>query len=233
MDDTILIVDDEPTILDVAKRYLEKENFKVLLASDGKEAFRLCQNHEISLIVTDIMMPEVDGYDFILQVLDMDKEIPFLFISAKTQEKDRLYSLTLGAEDFITKPFSPRELVLRIKNILRRINKNTSKVLNRGPLTIQYDKRAATLYGEPLDLKLKEFELLWVLALDMERVYSKSELYEKVWGADYYGDANTLSVHIHRLREKLERISAERPHPVIKTIWGLGYKMEVNEVEIT
>ncbi|MED1203494.1 response regulator transcription factor [Heyndrickxia acidicola] len=228
MNETILIVDDEPTILDVSKRYLEKENFKVLTASDGKEALEICQHNQINLIVTDIMMPEVDGYDFILQVLDLDEEIPFLFISAKTQEKDRLYSLTLGADDYITKPFSPRELVLRIKNILRRINKNTSKFINRGVLKIDYEKRAAILYDVPLDLTIKEFDLLWVLALDKERVYSKSELFEKVWGSDYYEDANTMNVHIHRLRDKLEHVSDGRPHPAIKTIWGLGYKLEVD-----
>lgn len=226
MDETILIVDDEPTILDISKRYLERENFKVLTASDGKEALEICRHNQMSLIVTDIMMPEVDGYDFILQMLDLDKEIPFLFISAKTQEQDRLYSLTLGADDYITKPFSPRELVLRVKNILRRVNKNKRTTIERGVLKIDYEKRVATLYDIPLDLKIKEFDLLWVLALDKERVYSKSELFEKVWGSDYFEDANTMNVHIHHLREKLERASGGRPHPIIKTIWGLGYKLE-------
>lgn len=226
MNETILIVDDEPTILDVAKRYLEKESFHVLTASNGNEAFDISQHHPISLIVTDIMMPESDGYDFILKVLDLDQDIPFLFISAKTQEQDRLYSLTLGADDYITKPFSPRELVLRIKNILRRVNKSASKMINRGALKIDYEKRTATLYDIPLELTLKEFDLLWVLALDHERVYSKSELFDKVWGSDYYDDANTMNVHIHHLRDKMERVSGGRPYPIIKTIWCLGYKLE-------
>ncbi|TGA98916.1 response regulator transcription factor [Sporolactobacillus shoreae] len=226
MPETILIVDDEPTIVDVAKRYLEKENFKVLTASNGGEALEICRHRSVHLIVTDIMMPEVDGYDFILQIIDSGKEIPFLFISAKTQEQDRLYSLTLGADDYVTKPFSPRELVLRVKNILRRVNKNAGHTINRGALKIDYEKRSATLYDVPLDLTLKEFDLLWVLALDQERVYSKSELFDKVWGAEYYEDANTMNVHIHHLREKLERASDGSPHPVIKTVWGLGYKLE-------
>lgn len=226
MNETILIVDDEPTILDVSKRYLEKENFHVLTASDGKEALDICLHQSITLIVTDIMMPESDGYDFILNVLDLNQDIPFLFISAKTQEQDRLYSLTLGADDYITKPFSPRELVLRIKNILRRVTKNASKMINRGALKIDYEKRTATLYEVSLELTLKEFDLLWVLALDQERVYSKSELFDKVWGSDYYDDANTMNVHIHHLRDKMERVSDGRPYPMIKTIWGLGYKLE-------
>lgn len=226
MSETILIVDDEPTIVDVAKRYLEKENFTVQTASNGREAFELCQRRQISLIVTDIMMPEVDGYDFILRVLDLDNDTPFLFISAKTQEKDRLYSLTLGADDYITKPFSPRELVLRIKNILRRVNKNSGQIIDRGVLKIDYQKRKATLYDVPLDLTIKEFDLLWVLARDQERVYSKSELFDQVWGSDYYEDANTMNVHIHHLRDKMERVSDGQPYPQIKTVWGLGYKLE-------
>lgn len=224
---TLLIVDDEPTILDVSKRYLEKENFTVLIASNGAEAFDICQQYQIHLIVTDIMMPDLDGYDFILKILDSDQDIPFLFISAKTQEKDRLYSLTLGAEDYITKPFSPRELVLRVKNILRRINKSSNSIINRGSLQIDYEKRVATLFENTLDLTLKEFDLLWILAIEQERVYSKSELFGKVWGSDYYEDANTLNVHIHHLREKLEKASGGKPYPIIKTIWGLGYKLEV------
>lgn len=229
MTQTILLVDDEPTITDIVERYLTRDDYRVLTAHDGAEALQLFNTATIDLIVTDIMMPEMDGYDFILQVLDENPDVSFLFITAKTQEADRLYGLTLGADDYVMKPFSPRELVLRIKNILHRVSNNKMNEIKVGALTIDDEKRTATLYGSDLNLTMKEFDLLFILANDTNKVFSKSELFGRVWGVDYLEDANTMNVHIHRLREKLEKAARDRDYPVIETVWGMGYKLAVEQ----
>ena len=151
---------------------------------------------------------------------------PFLFITAKTTEPDKIYALSMGADDYIVKPFSPRELVLRVRNILRRIEKNsTDSISMLGDLEINYNSRIAKINGKQLDLTVKSFELLWLLANNPERVFSKTELYEKIWHDEYVEDANTLNVHVHSLRRILMKYSTEKT-PNIKTVWGLGYKME-------
>lgn len=187
MEKTILLVDDEVDILDIQKRYLLQAGYQVLVAHDGLEGLELFKKKSVDLIITDIMMPNMDGYDFISEVQYLAPDQPFLFTTAKTSEQDRIYGLSLGADDFIAKPFSPRELVLRVNNILRR--------LQRGDETEQ------------------------------KRVFSKTELYEKVWQEDYVDDTNTLNVHIHALRQELTK-RARGNTPAIKTVWGLGYKME-------
>ena len=150
----------------------------------------------------------------------------FLFITAKTTEPDKIYALSMGADDYIVKPFSPRELVLRVRNILRRIEKSsTDSISTLGDLEINYNSRIAMVNGKQLDLTVKSFELLWLLANNPERVFSKTELYEKIWHDEYVEDANTLNVHVHSLRRILMKYSTKKT-PNIKTVWGLGYKME-------
>lgn len=225
----ILVVDDEKAILDIVSRYLAREGYKVFAAANGKEALTFFQKESLDLIITDIMMPEMDGYDFIEQVLEKDEGTPFIFVSAKDQEKDKIFSLTLGADDFITKPFSPRELTLRVKNILRRVGSKEERAGNaieEGPFRIDEEKFKASLYDRPLELSIKEFQLLLLFLKNLGKVFPKSELYEKIWHSEYFDDANTLNVHIHSLREKLEKVADERPYPHIQTVWGLGYKME-------
>ena len=222
----ILLVDDEIEITEINKRYLEQGGYDIDIANDGKEALEKYKRNKYSLIITDIMMPNMDGYDLISEVQYLDAEQPFLSITAKTTEPDKIYALSMGADDYIVKPFSPRELVLRVRNILRRIEKSsTDSILTLGDLEINYNSRIAMVNGKQLDLTVKSFELLWLLANNPERVFSKTELYEKIWHDEYVEDANTLNVHVHSLRRILMKYSTEKT-PNIKTVWGLGYKME-------
>ena len=222
----ILLVDDEIEITEINKRYLEQGGYDVDIANDGKEALEKYKRNKYSLIITDIMMPNMDGYDLISEVQYLDTEQPFLFITAKTTEPDKIYALSLGADDHIVKPFSPREWVLRVRNILRRVEKNSTDSISMfGDLEINYNSRIAKVNGKQLDLTVKSFELLWLLANNPERVFSKTELYEKIWQDEYVEDANTLNVHVHSLRRILMKYSTEKT-PNIKTVWGLGYKME-------
>ena len=222
----ILLVDDEIEITEINKRYLEQGGYDIDIANDGKEALEKYTRNKYSLIITDIMMPNMDGYDLISEVQYLDAEQPFLFITAKTTEPDKIYALSMGADDYIVKPFSPRELVLRVRNILRRIEKNsTDSISMLGDLEINYNSRIAKVNGKQLDLTVKSFELLWLLVNNPERVFSKTELYEKIWQDEYVEDANTLNVHVHSLRRILMKYSTEKT-PNIKTVWGLGYKME-------
>lgn len=225
----ILIVDDEADIVTIVKRYLEREGYEIHIASNGVEALKIFKSHPIDLVITDIMMPMMDGYEFIEEVLRIHERAPFIFISAKDQEQDKIYSLMLGADDFITKPFSPRELTLRVKNLLNRITPNFQQDQNdieREHVKIDIKRHQAFLYEEELPLSIKEFQLLFLFLCNIGRVFSKSELYEKVWESDYVDDANTLNVHIHSLRDKLEKGSITKPYPHIQTVWGLGYRME-------
>ena len=224
----ILLVDDEVEITEINKRYLIQAGYKVNVAHDGQEALEIFQKYSIDLIITDIMMPNMDGYDLIGEVQYLSPEQPFLFITAKTSEPDKIYSLSMGADDFITKPFSPRELVLRVNNILRRIHRSmgTEETLQLGDLVMNHETREVSVHDRPLDITIKSFELLWILANNPQRVFSKTELYEKVWQEDFVDDTNTLNVHIHALRQDLAKYSTEKT-PTIKTVWGLGYKIEV------
>ena len=224
----ILLVDDEVEITEINKRYLIQAGYEVNVAHDGQEALEIFQKYSIDLIITDIMMPNMDGYDLIGEVQYLSPEQPFLFITAKTSEPDKIYSLSMGADDFITKPFSPRELVLRVKNILRRIHRSmgTEETLQLGDLVMNHETREVSVHDRPLDITIKSFELLWILANNPQRVFSKTELYEKVWQEDFVDDTNTLNVHIHALRQDLAKYSTEKT-PTIKTVWGLGYKIEV------
>ena len=224
----ILLVDDEVEITEINKRYLIQAGYEVNVAHDGQEALEIFQKYSIDLIITDIMMPNMDGYDLIGEVQYLSPEQPFLFITAKTSEPDKIYSLSMGADDFITKPFSPRELVLRVNNILRRIHRSAGadEKLQLGDLVMNHETREVSVHDRPLDITIKSFELLWILANNPQRVFSKTELYEKVWQEDFVDDTNTLNVHIHALRQDLAKYSTEKT-PTIKTVWGLGYKIEV------
>lgn len=224
----ILLVDDEAELTEINKRYLTQAGYEVNVAHDGQEALELFQKYSIDLIITDIMMPNMDGYDLIGEVQYLAPDQPFLFITAKTSEPDKIYSLSMGADDFITKPFSPRELVLRVNNILRRIHRSmgTEETLQLGDLVMNHETREVSVHDRPLDITIKSFELLWILANNPQRVFSKTELYEKVWQEDFVDDTNTLNVHIHALRQDLAKYSTEKT-PTIKTVWGLGYKIEV------
>ncbi|SNK84527.1 response regulator [Streptococcus pneumoniae] len=226
MGKTILLVDDEVEITDIHQRYLIQAGYQVLVAHDGLEALELFKKKPIDLIITDVMMPRMDGYDLISEVQYLSPEQPFLFITAKTSEQDKIYGLSLGADDFIAKPFSPRELVLRVHNILRRLHRGCeTELISLGNLKMNHSSHEVQIGEEMLDLTVKSFELLWILASNPERVFSKTDLYEKIWKEDYVDDSNTLNVHIHALRQELAKYSSDQT-PTIKTVWGLGYKIE-------
>ena len=171
-------------------------------------------------------MPNMDGYDFISEVQYIAPDQPFLFTTAKISDQDKIYGLSLGADDFIAKPFSPRELVLRVNNILRRLHRGGEiEQIELGDLVMNHAVHEARIGEHFLELTVKSFELLWILASNPERAFSKTELYEKVWQEDFVDDTNTLNVHIHALRQELTKY-ASSDTPAVKTVWGLGYKME-------
>ncbi|APU46996.1 DNA-binding response regulator (plasmid) [Limosilactobacillus fermentum] len=177
-------------------------------------------------------MPKMSGYDLIDEIQILAPDQPFLFITAKTSDQDKIFSLSLGADDFISKPFSPRELVLRVNNILRRINHGkSSNKIKLGNLELDEQSHEAYANGSKLEMTVKEFELLRILINSPKHVFSKTELYQQVWNREYFeaSSANTVNVHIHELRQKLAE-SGDQRTPVIETVWGLGYKMGVKSL---
>ncbi|QLK86580.1 response regulator transcription factor [Staphylococcus sp. 17KM0847] len=221
----VLIVDDEPDICDICKTYFEFEGYRVSIASNGQEAIDMLDQH-IDLLILDIMMPQKDGYAVIKDMKARHLDIPYIYLTAKTTEADTIYGLMLGADDYVKKPFSPRELVIRAKNILSRTCHQSidHETLTFGTLTLNNLTKTVTIEGQNIDLRVKEFELLWYFATHENIALSKTDLLEQVWGYDYYEDMNTLNVHIHRLREKLEHYHYNDYQ--IKTVWGLGYKFQ-------
>ncbi len=226
----ILVVDDEENITDVSKRYLEREGYQVILASDGIEAIAKWQTESPDLLVLDLMMPKKDGWQVCEEIRNKD-DIPIIMLTARGEEMDRIMGLTMGADDYIIKPFSPRELVLRIKAILRRMNKGNnkhfSKTLTFDGLEIDAETRVVRVHNVPIDLTVKEFDLLWLLANHPNQVFSRNQLLNSVWDVDYFGDTTTVTVHIRRIREKIEKLPSQPKY--IKTVWGIGYKFEGSE----
>lgn len=215
--------------MDISKKYLEKEGYIVYQASSADEAITIFDLNTIDLVITDIMMPRKDGYDLIIDILEKNENIPFIFITAKTSDQDKFYSLTLGADDYIIKPFNPIELVLRVKNILRRVYGEQQNYLKLHKLEMNIDTRVAKIDDFKLDLTSKEFKLLWTLAREPDKVFSKSEILNIVWNSHIESDHNTVNVHMHRLREKINQVPIDIGVPIIKTVWGIGYKIEVEE----
>nr|WP_221038611.1 response regulator transcription factor [Gelria sp. Kuro-4] len=224
---TILVVEDEQPVCDLVRVYLEKESFTVETAHDGREALAKLEQGRYDLILLDIMLPEVDGWAICKEVRK-SSSTPIIMLTAKSEEFDRVLGLELGADDYISKPFSPREMVARVKAVLRRAQgagKAQREVLNYPQLMLDKAANRVEVAGEEVQLTPREFELLWFLASRPERVFTREQLLESVWGYQYLGDARTVDTHVRRLREKL------RPAGIsyIKTIWGKGYKFEVNQ----
>lgn len=223
----ILVVDDEIEIVELVQDYLEREGFGVIAAGDGQAAIEAARRENPDLIVLDIMLPKIDGFEVCRQ-LRAEMVAPILLLSAKGQEVDKILGLGLGADDYITKPFSPGELVARVKAHLRRatlLSKGHEEtILTFGNLTIDVNGYKVSRCGQEVALPTREFELLRFMALHASQVFTREQLFEKVWGYDYVGDDSTVTVHIRRLREKLEDDPGDPRH--IKTIWGVGYKFE-------
>jgi DNA-binding response OmpR family regulator len=225
----VLVVEDEASIREVVAQYLELEGFVVLQAADGVEALRLAEAQPPDLIVLDLMLPGVDGLE-VCRRLRTQSAVPILMLSARGEEADKLTGFGLGADDYVTKPFSPRELVVRVRAIMRRVEATRvpamvlEDAVHVGSLVIQPRLRGVLRDGVPLDLTAKEFDLLYFLAGHPNQVFTRQQLLDHVWDYDYFGDASTVTVHIRRLREKAELDPARPRH--IKTVWGVGYKFE-------
>ncbi|MBE6776997.1 MAG: response regulator transcription factor [Ruminococcaceae bacterium] len=222
----ILIVDDDLNICELLRLYIEKEGFETIVANDGEQAVDMALKNHPDLILLDIMLPKLDGWQ-VCREIRKTMETPIIMITAKGEVFDKILGLELGADDYVTKPFDTKEVVARVKAVLRRSNDKNKKQISE----VKYDKLRINLTnyelevdGKQIDTPPKELELIYHLANNPNRVYTRDQLLDEVWGFDYYGDSRTVDVHVKRLREKLENISYEWS---LKTVWGVGYKFEV------
>jgi two-component system response regulator ResD len=222
---TVLVVDDEPIVRDVIVRYLRRDGFAVLEASDGERARELIESGDPSLVVLDVMLPGIDGLELCRWIRGRS-ELPVILLTARGEEADRIVGLELGADDYVTKPFSPRELSARVRSVLRRSDRRPAAVerLEFGELVLDAASREVTRAGNPVTLTAREFDLLWFLASNPRRVFSRSHLMDRVWGHAPALDTGTVTVHIRRLREKLELDPAAPLH--LQTVWGVGYRFD-------
>ncbi|ANE46490.1 DeoR faimly transcriptional regulator [Paenibacillus swuensis] len=223
---TILIADDEVEIADLIALHLEKEGYRIIKVSDGREAVQAIESHAIDLVILDIMMPKLDGYE-VTRIIREKHHMPIIFLSAKTSDLDKITGLVMGADDYMTKPFNPMELVARVNAQLRRFRQlnqtaaGHSSTLEAGGLVIDPDKRTVTLYGGNIELTPKEFDILYLLASHSKNVFSAEHIFQQVWGDAYYESGNTVMVHIRTLRKKLGE--DRNKNKLIKTVWGVGY----------
>lgn len=223
----ILIVDDEPSIREVVRLYLQREGFEVETAADGATALEIAGTRRLDLVVLDLMLPGLDGFEVYRGLRSLG--VPVIMLTAKSAENDRIAGLEMGADDYVVKPFSPRELVARVKNVLRRVSQLSPVDASASPLVydeLRIDPRARTVEarGRAVTLTAKEFDLLWLLATHPGQVFTRTQVLDSIWGHDFFGDASTVTVHIRRLREKIER-DPSQPR-FIGTVWGIGYKFE-------
>ena len=223
---TILLVDDEQNILDLARMYLEKEGFQVQSATDGAAALEQIERAPPALMVLDLMLPKVDGWEVCRRVRasQIYGDLPILMLTARDDDIDKIVGLELGADDYLTKPFNPRELVARVKAILRRAQPApmTAPPMRVGALVVDPARREATIDGQKLTLRAKEFDLLQALIQHKGLVLSREQLLDSVWGFDFAGQTRTVDVHIAHLREKLKQSESKIE---IETVWGVGYKL--------
>ncbi|TCS84101.1 response regulator transcription factor [Tepidibacillus fermentans] len=233
---TILIVDDEERIRRLLKMYLEREGFKIDEAGDGDTAYGKAMQFDYDLIILDLMLPGMDGIE-VSKLIRETKSTPIIMLTAKGEESNRVQGFEVGADDYVVKPFSPREVVYRVKAVLRRASataylvteKNSaSNVIVLDDLVIDHDAHRVTAGGVEVNLTPKEYELLYYLASSPDKVYSREDLLHDVWNYEFFGDLRTVDTHIKRLREKLNKVSSKAAK-MITTVWGVGYKLEVHK----
>lgn len=223
----ILVVDDDVNISELLRLYLEKDGFSVISCDNGAKAIELNNIEKPNLILLDIMLPLIDGWQ-VCKEIRKTSEVPIIMVTAKGETFDKVLGLELGADDYVSKPFEAKEVVARVKAVLRRVNTNStpkSDVVEYDKLTINLTNYDLIVNGKKIDTPPKELELIYHLASNPNRVFTRDQLLDQVWGFDYYGDSRTVDVHVKRLREKLENVSAKWS---LKTVWGVGYKFEVN-----
>jgi DNA-binding response OmpR family regulator len=224
----VLVVDDDPTVSDVVRRYLERAGYAVTQAADGPTALHQFSREQPDLVVLDLMLPGIDGLEVCRRLQQLGSGVPVIMLTALGEEADRVLGLQLGADDYVAKPFSPRELVLRVQSVLRRTSAPSApaaaaQTLVDGDLVVDTGRRLARLAGAELALTVREFDLLAFLMRHPARAFRRAELLEAVWGWDF-GDQSTVTVHVRRLREKVETDPAQ-PRRIV-TVWGVGYRYE-------
>lgn len=233
MKDKILVIEDDKEIGDMVKDYLSLKEYNVKLARNGLEGLKLFESFEPDLAIIDIMLPVIDGLELCAK-FRKTSNIPIIILSAKSENQDKILGLGIGADDYVTKPFSPKELLARVISQLRRYKNDglmvsATNVIKFGDIYINKETYEVKVYGERIDLSTKEFDILYCLAKNNNKVLTKEQIFDYVWGVDEYGDINTVTVHIRRIREKIERNPSE---PVfIETIWGVGYKFKGDKNE--
>jgi DNA-binding response OmpR family regulator len=223
----ILIADDNQQITSILEGYAKKEGYQVIVALDGIKALQEFRENKPDLILLDVMMPGIDGFQ-ICREIRRTSNVPIIMVTARGEDYDKIMGLDIGADDYIVKPFSPPEVMARVRAILRRIEREDSgdhHILSLENLVINLEDYTVTINNISISLTKKEFELLWALASHKNKVFSRDNLLDSLWGQDYYGDSRTVDSHIKRLRSKLDVLP--HPHWEIKTIWGVGYKFEV------
>ena len=226
----ILIVDDDKNICELLRLYIEKEGFETAIANDGREAVKLFAETDPDLILLDIMLPKLDGWQ-VCREIRKTSECPIIMLTAKGEVFDKVLGLELGADDYVVKPFETKEVIARINAVLRRAGRkeqdeNAEKEVNFDNLSINLTNYVLKVKGVQVDTPPKEMELIYHLASNPNRVFTRDQLLDEVWGFDYYGDSRTVDVHVKRLREKLEGVSDKWS---LKTVWGVGYKFETKD----
>jgi DNA-binding response OmpR family regulator len=223
----ILVVDDEPGIVRLIQMYLDREGFTTITATNGADALTEVKDRKPALVILDIMLPDIDGWE-VCREIRRTNDVPIIMLTAREGDEDKIVGLELGADDYLTKPFVPRELVARVKAILRRSGKQAAQadgeVLDLGELRIEPDRREVWLNGEAIQLRAKEYDLLTQLARKPGIVFSREQLLQTVWGYDFLGDSGTIDVHVRRLRAKLNDDSSNPRF--IETVWGVGYRFK-------
>ena len=226
----VLIADDNLQIVSILKEYCKKNNFNVTLAHDGEEILEKIRNNKFDIVLLDIMMPKKNGFDVCKEVRTFSN-VPIIMITARGEDFERIMGLETGADDYIVKPFSPGEVIARIHAILRRVipneNINQEKIFSYDNLTINLSDFTVKINDENISLTKKEIELLWLLSTNRNKVFTRENLLDSIWGYDYFGDSRTVDSHIKRLRAKLDNYEHESWN--IKTIWGVGYKFDIQE----
>ena len=227
---TVLIADDNEQILSVLERYALNEGYKVILAQDGEQAIEMYEKNQVSLVLLDVMMPKVDGFE-VCRHIRKTSNIPIILITARGEDFERIMGLDIGADDYIVKPFSPGEVMARIRAVLRRMNNYSDlaahQILSLDNLKIDLSSYSVAVNGEPLGLAKKAIEILWTLAGKPNRTFTREALLEQLWGEEYHGDIRAVDSQVKRMR----LILSQQPHPNwdIKTVWGVGYQLEYKE----